>query len=300
MSLHLLPELTASRRRRSFAILRNLALAVGIAGVVVYEAAAAPPAASTPPTQPVVSDVVLAQAALTAIDADPELKKVNVLVSVVDRVAVIGGPVASARQSQRVEQLVRAVPGIVDVRNTCFVSLGPDPLLHSVAEKLGSSLPPRPTFVELPGVLTPELTLSLPNSPTAPTTPDASNTVAAAPTTVIALKPSGESAVLGAPVRPGETTTGSVSAFSPVTSTAPGVLTGTAPPMPAKPANVLTTANDMKKTDSRFAKLTVELRDGMLVVGGAAPQASDAWDFAKKLRLLPGVSRVVVGAVSVK
>jgi hypothetical protein len=246
----------------------------------------------------VVSDVVLAQAALAAIDGDADLKGVNVLVSVVDRMAVIGGPVASNRQSQRVEQLVRAVPGIVDVRNTCFVALGPDPLLRSVAEKLGSSLPPRPTFVELPGVLTPELTLSLPNSIPVPATPDP-NTVAAVPTTtVIARKPTAESAVLGAPVRPGEAGTGSMSAFSPVTSTAPGVLTGTAPPNPAKPANVLTAANEMKKTDPRFARLTVELRDGTLVVGGSAPLASDGWDFAQKLRLLPGVSRVAVGAVS--
>ena len=39
-----------------------------------------------------------------------------------------------------------------DVRNTCFVSTGPDPLLKAVAVKAGSELPPRPVMGELPGV----------------------------------------------------------------------------------------------------------------------------------------------------
>ncbi len=59
-------------------------------------------------------------------------------------------------------------------------------------------------------------------------------------------------------------------------------------------------ANEMRRTEARFTNLTVELQGGILMVGGSAPRASDAWDFAQKLRQLPGVSRVAVGAVAGK
>ncbi len=303
MSLHLLPDFTRFRRRRPFAILRNLAVAAGLGGIASIASAAEPPAATTAPVSNAISDVTLARSALAAIDAEPQLKGANLVVSVVDRVAVIGGPVSSAKQSQCAEQIVRAVSGISDVRNTCFVAIGPDPLLRSVANRMESPLPPRPMFLELPGVLTNQLT---PAGPVNLGTPDpglvAANT---APSAVIVRKPAGDTGVLGAPVSsvasaasPG---TKSVSFAPPIVApTAPGVLTGTLPPALAKPGDVLTAAGDVRKTDARFAKLTVDLRDGALVIGGSAPLVSDAWDFAKKLQAIPGVTRVRVGAIAGK
>ena len=95
------------------------------------------------------ADVVLARSALAAIDGDPFLREVNLVVSVVDRVAVIGGPVPSSEVGQRAEWLVRRVPGIEDVSNRCFVQAGPDPLLRVVAERTN----PRRSLPELPGVV---------------------------------------------------------------------------------------------------------------------------------------------------
>src|SRR5262245_32998796 len=163
MSLHVLPNPTPRRGRRRFTILCILAAGVGSVSAIGIANAADPVPVSggvtapASPASPATGDVVLARSALAALDADPDLKGVNLVVSVVDRVAVIGGPVATAKQAKRAEEIVRGVPGIADVRNTCFVSAGPDPLLRSIAERV-SSLPPRPMMYELPGVLTNHLT----------------------------------------------------------------------------------------------------------------------------------------------
>ena len=290
MSLHALPNPTPRRGRRPFAILCILAAgAVAAIGIANAADPVAPPGGAAGPASPAVSDVVLARSALAAIDADPDLKGINLVVSVVDRVAVIGGPVATARQAKRAEEIVRGVRGVAEVRNTCFVSAGPDPLLRSLAERV-SSLPPRPTMYELPGVLTNHLT---PPTQPEPATPNPGGAVAAAypPGPVVVRKPATEPGVLGAPVGPAGS--GFASPAPVVPHPTPAVLTGNA-------SGVLLAAGEMKKAEPRFAKLTLELRDGTLVVGGSAPLASDAWDLAKKLQAVPGVSRIAVTAVAQK
>jgi hypothetical protein len=291
MSLHQLPKPTPRRGRSLFATLRILAVAAGVAGAAGGIAVAADPAPATGKIagSAAVADVVLARNALAAIDADPDLKGVNLVVSVVDRGAVIGGPVATARQSKRAEEVVRGVAGIADVRNNCFVALGPDPLLRPFADRMGSVLPPRPTFYELPGVLTNHLTPAVPLPEPAPN--PGAIVGADPPRPVVALKPAGEPGLLGAPVGPA--TPGSAKSAP---ALPPAVLTGTPPATDARA--VLLAAHEVRKTDPRFAKLTVEVRDGTLTVGGSAALASDAWDFARKLRTVPGVSRVAVGAVA--
>jgi hypothetical protein len=72
---------------------------------------------------------------------------------------------------------------------------------------------------------------------------------------------------------------------------APGKLTGGTPGLPV---DILTSAGNVKNAEVRFASLAVELKDGVLVIGGTTPRPSDAWDLADKLRRIPGVSRVVV------
>ena len=57
------------------------------------------------------------------------MKDVNVIVSVVDRGAVVGGPVTSEDIKKRVESVIRDVPGVESVKNVCFVQSDPDPLV---------------------------------------------------------------------------------------------------------------------------------------------------------------------------
>ena len=109
-----------------------------------------------------------------------------------------------------------------------------------------------------------------------------------------------EPQTLGAPVGgAGKTNTPATAPPTPP-ATAPGVLTATTPPAPVRVTDVLAAADEARKAEARFAKLTVEMRDGVLVIGGSAPQPSDAWDFAAKLRTIPGVTRVAVGNVNGK
>ena len=289
MNLHTLPAASAPHRPLPFAILRILAV-VAVPGRIRLRRhrrrTATPPPASAAPG---LSDIVLARTALAALDAEAELRGVNLVVSVVDSVAVIGGPVPNIAVSKRAERVVRAVEGMKDVRNTCFISTGPDPLLKAVAVKAG--LPPRPVMGELPGVLTNQLpahrsrrsrrTRSLRQSRWIPRWWRGSRRY-----------PAGNTGnILGAPVGPAGN--------------------GRLPPYPhadhraghaheRSAAGLLNAASDMRKTEARFANLTVDLQGGVLMVGGSAPRAADAWDFAQKLRQMPGVSRVAVGAVAGK
>ncbi len=120
MTPHLLPHSTICRGCSSFAILRSLrrgilfplSAAVGLGGIPKV-ASADPPIPTIAGRSAGVSDTVVSRNVLLAIDADPDLR-VNIFVSVVDGVAVIGGPVSSAAVAKRVEEVVRKVPGIKD------------------------------------------------------------------------------------------------------------------------------------------------------------------------------------------
>jgi hypothetical protein len=259
-------------------------LSAGLAGLVAVAPAAEPaPPASAVPGLP---DVVLARSALAALDAEPELRGVNLVVSVVDGVAVLGGPVPNAAVSKHAEKVIRKIDGMKDVRNACFVSTGPDPFLKAVADKSATTLPPRPVMGELPGVL--GNPLPAPVSPF----PVRNNGAVEANSVVIARRPTlpvaGAAGVLGAPVGP------AISTPPPTLNNAAGTLTG------ASLSGIQLAIAEAKKSESRFANLTADIRDGVVVVVGSAPLAADAWDFARKMKGIPGVNRVVIGAVAGK
>jgi hypothetical protein len=292
------PTLTGPHGRHGRSPLRTPRTLLAAAALGLL--ALAPVAAAPPPGT---SDVVLARAALAALDADGPLRDVNLVVSVVDRVAVIGGPVPSAEHGKRAEALVRGVHGIEDVKNRCFVQPGADPLVRAVADRLGPA--PWRAAPALPGVV--------PH----PRTGVASAAVLVSPeATVAAADPAGDHAVVvRRPANPvgggvllppiGASPSGSVLPVVPPVVTPPtAVLTAgpSAPPpatLPGRTADVLTAAAAVRNADSRFAGLTAELHDGTLVIAGSAARAADAWEFAQALRRLPGVARVAVGAVSV-
>jgi hypothetical protein len=295
MSQHPVDAPQTRRTRFPFAVPLALAAAAGL-GLAVRFAPAATGVFAGPEPLPVpasapagaadaarLAEVALARTALAAIDADRDLKGVNVVVSIVNRVAVVGGAVSGPRQAKRVEEVLRSVPGIADVRNNCFVSAGPDPLHGPLADKLVSQLPQRPTLFDLPGVLTGTVAPSVPQS-TLMATADPANPV-------VVRKPSMEENVLGEPVRPAA---GPSAPPAPVSGTpAQGTLT-------VNRGDLGAVIDGVRRTEARFAGLKVEVRDGVLVIVGAAPHAADAWDFAEKLQKVPGVTRVAVGAVAGK
>jgi osmotically-inducible protein OsmY len=283
--------------RSPFILRYTLAVAATLLGGVAATAAEPAPAASA--TVPAgISDVVLARSALSALDADPQLREINLVVSVVDRVAVIGGPVPTADLANRAEDLVRRIPGITQVKNKCFVQPTQDPLLRAIAGRIGPT--PRTSITDLPGIVP----TSRPATTGDPVPSPSENAIVMADppgTTVVAQKPvlppPSASGILLPPV-----------AVSPVTTPpppTPGVLTSV-PPVPppvvaaARPGDVQAAVDVVRKGDTRYAGLTIEHRDGMLVIAGTAARASDAWDLAQAVRRVPGVTRVVVGAVDVR
>jgi hypothetical protein len=306
------PGSPEQRGRLSSRLLRRLAVVAGcglaaVAVPVVFadppgRSGSAPVAASVPSASP---DTLLARSAMAALDADPRLKDVTLLVSVVDRVAVIGGPVPSADHGRWAEERVRSVPGIADVKNHCFIQSRPDPLVRAVAGQLGPN--PRPQTPDLP-----------PAVPGLRPTTTASTDVAVGPTPnpgAPAAGPSGNSstslspasdagAFLLPPVSPGGSVPVPVApAGANIPPPAPGVLTGgpQIPPVdPGRPESVLAAAEAVRRSDPRFAGLTVQLQGADLVIGGRAARASDAWDLSDALRRLPGVGRVVVGSVEIR
>jgi BON domain len=260
---------------------------------VGYSADPLPPPVAKPVA---ISDVSLARAALAAIDADPVLKDVNLVVSVVDRVAVIGGPVNSPDVAKRAEQVVRSISGIEAVKNVCFVQADPDPLLRAVANRMKPGVKPTAS-APLPGVAIPPGAPAgyMPPAPSEP--PSDLLTLGHTSKTVVVHHPGSALnpavGVLGAPTAPAAPGTASASPVVPAPASAPGTLTGTGP-IPAAVANV-------RATDARFARLAVEQKpDGGLMVIGWVAKAEDAWDFAAALRKLPGVTRVAVDPALVK
>jgi hypothetical protein len=263
-------------------------------------AAVTPAAAAEPrPAPPVVSDAGLARAALTALDAEPRLTDAAVLVSVIDRVAVIGGPVPTAEQSRLAADIVRRVDGIAEVRNRCFVTTKPDPLLRAVASRFPA--PPRSFVPDLPGVLPGWQPTPLAELPQPATDEGLATTNPPGPVT--SLRP--PAADLGGVLLPPTGFRGRTVAPVPA-PTAPSMIPPPAVPVPgpgvltASPRDLLTAADAVRRGDPRFAGLRLDLRDGALVISGTVARSGDAWQLAQLVRRIPGDYRIVIGEVTVR
>jgi hypothetical protein len=253
---------------------------------------------SADPSSLALSDVALARKALAAVDADPQLREANLVVSVVDRVAVLGGPVPNADASRRAESLVGQIPGIAAVKNRCFVQVEPGSLLRAIAEPL-PPFPRRPFLTDLPGVL--------PGAGWNRIDDDEGGFAMVEPgaNAVVVRRPSNPAEnILMAPVGPRaglESIMGS-RPFPPV----PRANLTSVPPVPApvvvpvKPRDARSAAEAIREADPRFAGLRVELVNGTMLVTGTARRSPDAWDLAEALREIPGVARVALGRIDVK
>ena len=284
-----------------------------LAGVVLIALGASVGVGQSPAPKP--SDDVLQLRVQSALDNDAALKrhKLTVLVNVVDRLAVIGGPVPDAAVAARLEAVAKVVPGIAGVKVSVWVpaSLVPDdPLSKKVAELMtpepARAVPaPHPApLLSLPPVV---VLQPVPAPPTPAADPRPRGTV---------TSNKGPDGLLLDPVAP--TGTG----FRP-TPLAPGAAPlpyATIPPPnvpvlppqpepepkprapeyspvdpPAEPPAKGPVGLDDLRTDARFAGLKVEIADGVATVSGRAAGGSErSWALAQAVRKLPGVERVVV------
>ncbi len=247
-----------------------------LVGLLVTPALAAPPA--------VVADPALEQRARSALAADRELAGLTLVVSVVDRIAVVGGPVPDAAVADRVGAAVRAVPGLAEVRVECWVpAASEDPLRKLVADRLrGDERPPLALTPRPAPDPSPPLLALAPRQPEEPR-----------PTgTVTVQRIAVPSALAGLLLDP-------VAAGGVLPMPAPTIPPPAVPASPAAGPGSAPTVLAALKRDPRFAGLTVEMRSGSAVIAGQAARHADTWAFADAVRKLPGVGRVVIGGVDV-
>jgi len=234
--------------------------------------------ATSSPAAPPASDLELTLAVRSALAAEPELAGLNLLVSVRDRVALVGGPVPSKSASARIEGALKALPGLAGVKVSCWVATADDPVAKLVADRMKLPAVP-PLAVPGPAVAPPlpEISAALPLSDRRP----------AAVVTVQRIAPSG--GFLLDPIA----ATGEALPMLPM----PVAVVAAYPTIP--PPGVPTTPGGdpfaaLKASNGRFAGLTATPTGGTVVISGRAAKDADAWAFAELVRKMPGVTRVVV------
>ena len=231
------------------------------------------------------SDAVLAINAKAALADDPVLKNLNLMLSVVDRVAVVGGPVPNEDAIKRIESILSNVERLSTYRVTCWVMPTKyDPLADRLEEELRGK--PTPSVIRTPPR---PLVLSLPN-PQEPR-PDRRQT---GNVTVNRVEPERSvSDFLLSPTLQNEAQ--AIPKPNPITIPATNV-----PTQPQEPSTLAQRITAIQRGDQRFAQFQVTLRPDFLLIGGFAERDADSWAFARALRQLPGVERIVVGHVQIR
>lgn len=291
----------------------------GLVGMVLVALGTSVGVGQSPGQKP--NDDVLQLRIQSAIDNDPELKprRLTVLVNVVDRVAVIGGPVPDTDVITRLEAVARAVPGVASVRVSAWVpaSLAPsDPLGRKVAELMKPppaepsaeppllSLPPvaRPAAeppVAKPPILPPA---RAPVPPSIDPRPQGSSTSKRGPDGLLLdpVAPTGTGfrpapRAPGASALPYETIPPpNVPALPPRPEVRPEPTPDFAPVDPPPAPKALSALDELRR-DARFTGLRLEIAGGVAVISGRAAGGSErVWALAQAVRKLPGVERVVV------
>ncbi len=230
------------------------------------------------------SDPTLELRARSALAADRSLAGLTLFVSVVDRIAVVGGAVPDAAAAARVEAALKAVPGLDEVRVACWVpGVADDPLRQLVADRLRDTDRPPLALTPRAGPEPPPVVALAPPAPDPPRPADTVTVqrIAAPALADLLLAPVAANGVLPAP--------------------APARAYPTIPPpaVPTTPTATVPTVLAALRRDPRFGGLTVEFRPGAAVITGRAAHSADAWAFADAVRKRPGVGRVVVGDVDV-
>jgi hypothetical protein len=246
-----------------------------------------------------IADDVLTLQVQNAIAEDPTLKPhhLNLLVNMIDGMAVIGGEVPDLKLIPHIEKAVRGVAGVRSVKVSGWLPAGNklDKFGEKVAEQMVPAKPPMPETVK---------PLSPPVEP-----PPAPPLSISAPKTAPQLKPLPPDAMFLDPIASTSTSKSGVSpGAAPLpypTIPPPGVptqpiLVPETGWQPVVPAPTRQAWEEVRKLDPRFAGMEV-LRNGRAyTITGRAAKLTDAWDFAEELQKMPGVETVVVGRVLVK
>lgn len=245
-----------------------------------------PTAAPASPKRP--SDDALSLRVQQAIDTDPQLGRLslNLLVNVLDGVAVVGGPVPQDDVRRQIEAVVSAVPGVSRAKVTVWVPAAAkaDPFPQMVADRTNQR-----TNADRPAVVRPAITLSVPNTDSTEARLPAGGML----NPVTSAGRNSDRVVPGAEPPPYPTIPPTMLPTVPVPEDRAWAA---APHPPGRRSNPI----DTLRREPRFAALTVELSDGTAVIGGRARRHADAWEFADVVRSLPEVNRVVVGRIDVR
>jgi len=258
------------------------------------------------------SDELLAFQAKTVLAADPLLRAINLTVSVVDGVVLVGGAVPDEMIPRRIEDILRSLPGMKAVKVNCWVVANSDPYGRHVQLELDRSSAGLPTVLYPP--------LALPTTPNSgfnysklmawPTTPDSS----ANPAEIVTQRPlqPTHAGLLLDPIA----TNGWKGKPPGVGKQLPSTVATAASPYPTIPpqevplspmsepqsdrqldADTITKIGQIRASDPRFGWLTIHLHGEDAVISGRAWKPQDAWDYAEALRKLPGIGRIVIGNV---
>jgi hypothetical protein len=231
-----------------------------------------------------------------ALDTHPGLRphRLNLLVNVIDGVAVVGGPVPDAKLAEAIEEAAKAVDGVARVKVSVWQQAAPrsDPLAMKLDDKLNPKPPPLPS---------PAVTLSLPAEPPPPK-PDPRPKAGVTGRTADLPDPTAN--VLQPPVSSAERTSRAPHVrplgaeppeYTPIPATNLPTEPIAEPPTNATPVRAAPPRESSAwERDPRFAGLTVEVRTGTAVIGGRAKSKAVAWELAEQVRNWPAVERVVV------
>lgn len=273
-----------------FALAGMMVLGVGVLSAVVAQ----PPATASRPT-----DDALALRVRQALADDPTLAphKLSLLVNVLDGVAVIGGPVPDVKLAPKIESAAGGVTGVVRVKVSVWaVAPASNPLADRLGEKLSDKPKPTP---EVPAV-----TLAMPFDP--PAKPDVPAKPDPRPTAGVAARPVNPPSILQSPVVSVEHTAQAPHSrppgaeppeYTPIPATDLPTKPVLEPPAPVRAAPPRDPEPEAWKRDPRFARLTVDVRNGTAVIGGRAKSHTAAWELAEEVRGWADVERVVVGQV---
>jgi len=271
-----------------------LLAAVGVSAVVAQSAVKAKPA-----------DDALALKVRQTLADHPTLKphKLNLLVNVIDGVAVIGGPVPDDKLGATIESVVSQVDGVARVKVSVWVMsvTQTDPLTARLEEKMNPRPAPQPA---------PPVTLSVPTDTVSRPDPRPTGSVTTRTQPAPSVPPPN---ILLPPVQSVERTARAPHSrppgaeppeYTPIPAT--NLPTEPVPEPRATPVRATApreveraTEPEAWKRDPRFARLTVEVRNGTATIGGRARNHSAAWELAEEVRNWPTVDRVVVGRVEV-
>jgi osmotically-inducible protein OsmY len=204
------------------------------------------------------SDTVLTQRVQSTLTNDDLLAGTSLLVSVVDGVAVVGGPLNTLRQQQRLQELLQRMPGIRDSKTSTWI-----PRTDRIAARASD---PRPQ-----GRVVAQRYESLPPMLFEPTTRRTGPASEYSP-----LPPPAPPAPQGPPEYP----------------------TIPSPAVPVVPKQDLAAAVEEVRTSvPRYSGLTVSVKAGVVTITGEAADGADGWELAKLIRKVPGIDRVIVGTV---